>query len=125
MGAAERLNDIERVQEVPAGLLGDPLRKHRHRGWLALRCEPALEVLQHVVTAWRRIGKQVHTRGAFPQPASRPAIGPGGDHQVRILDITEQPWQLLRGLGGKALVQRVDQQDDLGALTRLAHPLER
>jgi hypothetical protein len=43
---------------------------------------------------------------------------------MRILDITEQLWQLLCCLRGKAFVQRVDQQDDLGALTRLAHPLE-
>ena len=64
--ATERLDDIKRVQEVPAGLPGDPLREHRHRGWLALRCEPALEVFQHVVTAWRPICQQVQARGAFP-----------------------------------------------------------
>ena len=83
-------------------------------------------MLQHVVvTAWRAICKQVHALGTFPQPVNRPMIGPGGDHQVHVLDITEQPWQFLRGRGGKALVQRVDQNNDLGFLTRLAHPFER
>jgi len=124
VGAPERLNGIERVQEVPAGLLGDPPREHRHRGWHALRCESTLEILQHVVTAWRRISKQVHTLGAIPQPASRPVIGPGSDQQMRILDFPKHSWQRLRGFRGKALVQRVDQEHDPGYLTRLAHPLE-
>ena len=42
--------------------------------------QPALQVLQHVVMAGRRIGKQVYTRGAVPHPAGRPAIGPGGGY---------------------------------------------
>src|SRR5260370_826547 len=66
VGARERPGDIERVQKVPAGLLGDPPRKYRHRARLALRCELMLEVLQHVITAWRLITKQVHAHGAVP-----------------------------------------------------------
>ena len=83
-----------------------------------------MSVIQQVVSVSRRVCKQINLHGTIPEPMSHPRIWPGGDHQVHVLETTEKPWQLLRSLGSKTLVQRVDQYNDLGGVTRLAQPFE-